>query len=149
MDLDDVGRSCGAVQAVHVLGEDDDTLDLVGQPGDHLVGAVRPCAPASFLDPGDVLPAERRITLHGLAREELLDRDAVLTGGALVESADAPVGRQPRVCADPRARDEERAPRGPEPGRRLLDEPGIQRLGRPGHHGAARAAISPGASARS
>ena len=132
VDLDDVPRAGGPVEAVDVLGEDDDARESALERGDRLVGPVRPGAAAGALDGAEVLPGRRRPSPERLAGEEHLDREPLLRRVRLVEPADAPVGREAGVGGDPGPGDEEDGAGPAEDPGGGVDGGGVRRGGRRG-----------------
>ena len=111
MDLDQVARTGRPMQAIDVLRQHRHAAAIRFEPGDRLVGGIRPHAAAIGLDLGDVLPGDLRTQRQHVARKSLLDLEAFVGHVVVVETADAAISRQAGVGGNSGAGDEQDAPR--------------------------------------
>ena len=123
VDLDDVARTGGTVQAIDVLRQHAHQRLLLLERGDQTVGGVGLGTAAMRLDLGDVAPGDVGSGRHHLARQRLLDAQSVVGEAVVVEAADAAVGGQAGIDRNTGAGHEQHALRAREDG-----GDGIERL---------------------
>ena len=109
VNVDDLFAARRVVQTIHVLRERPHAIESLLELCDHMVRPVGARTAARVFDLVDVLPGDRGVSLKHRSRKGRLDGDAIVGFVLLVESADAAVGRQPRIGRDASTGDEEHA----------------------------------------
>ena len=100
------------VQAVHVLRQRPDPLEVPLHLDDDLMRPIVPDAATGLLHPRQILPRQLRVVAQHVARQRPLDGHAVASAARPVEPVAVAKGRQAGIHRDPRPRDEQNAPAG-------------------------------------
>jgi len=109
MHLDHVTTAGRCVETVDILRKHAETVEPRRHPCQRGVAFIGLGAATGAFDLRDVLPGQRRITREHVARQRVLDCDAVVSQIAVVQPTDTAIRRQPRIRRHARPRNDKHA----------------------------------------
>ena len=102
------------MKIVDVLRQGPDAWKMGLHFGDDLMGAIEAGTPGGLFDVAEILPGHFGPAAKHRAGKGVLDGDSILGGLAVVEAANAAIGRQARVGRNAGAGDEKQVGRAPQ-----------------------------------